>query len=72
MLDAVKDWNNTLKYMPTFETVKDYERAIEYMLGMDTIEVVNKANHIMLDKRKITLDQFQAGARIIVAKRLAQ
>ena len=49
-------------------TVKDYTTAIGWMLEKETIETVNAANHRMLKEGKITLEAFQAAARMIADK----
>ena len=52
--------------MTTKEAIKNYEEAIKTMLTMKSIEETNAANHLALEKGIITLNQFQAGAQIIL------
>jgi hypothetical protein len=52
--------------MTKAEAIKNYEEAIKSMLTMKGIDETNAANHLALEKGIITLDQFRAGAQIIV------
>ena len=45
--------------------ITEYTKAIEMMLNSKGIEATNAANHLALERKLITFDQFQAGARII-------
>lgn len=46
-------------------TVKDYTIAIGWMLDIKGVEATSAANHRMLEEGKITLEAFQAAAKII-------
>lgn len=46
-------------------TVKDYITAIGWMLEKEGVETTSTANHRMLEEGKITLEAFQAAAKII-------
>lgn len=46
-------------------TVKDYVTAIGWMLDKEGVDTTNAANHRMLDEGKITMEAFQAAAKII-------
>lgn len=50
------------------EKVKNYEKAIKEMLAIRGLEETNKTNHFSLEIGFITLEQFQAGARILAAE----
>lgn len=45
--------------------IKEYEQAIKIMLVTEGLQATDKANHMALKRRKISLEQFQAGARIL-------
>lgn len=45
--------------------ITEYTKAIRMMLKLKGINATDAANHLALEKKLITLDQFQAGARII-------
>ena len=45
--------------------ITEYTKAIWMMLKLKGINATDAANHLALEKKLITLDQFQAGARII-------
>lgn len=50
----------------TAGTKYHYVKAFEQLLqNGETVEQLNKANHIALEKRLITLDQFQAAAQVL-------
>ncbi len=49
-------------------TTKEYCDAISTMLDLRGIDATNDANHKALEKGVITLEQFQAGARVIVKR----
>lgn len=46
-------------------TIKDYLTAIGWMLDKEGVKVTSAANHRMLKEGKITLEAFQAAARVI-------
>ena len=46
-------------------TVKDYVIAIGWMLDKEGVATTSAANHRMLKEGKITLEAFQAAAKII-------
>lgn len=48
-------------------TPKEYANAIRIILenGYATRDHINTANHLALDREYITLEQFQAGARVL-------
>lgn len=50
------------------EEVKNYEKAIKEMLAIRGLDETNKTNHFSLEIGFITLEQFQAGARILAAE----
>lgn len=45
--------------------VTEYTKAIKMMLKLKGIDATDAANHMALEKGIVTLEQFQAGARII-------
>lgn len=46
--------------------MKKYAKAIQELLKQgETIEDLNQANHIALETRKITLDEFREAAQIL-------
>lgn len=53
-------------------TVKDYVTAIGWMLDNDGVDTTNAANHRMLDEGKITMEAFQAAAKIIADRFLKE
>lgn len=47
-------------------TTKEYTEAYKAMLMQGTsIEELNNANHLALETKQITLEQFQAAARVL-------
>ena len=52
------------------EAIKNYEEAIKMMIEIEGCETTNIANHAALEKGIISLDQFRAGARILVKEYL--
>ena len=46
-------------------TIQDYLTAIGWMLDKEGVKVTSDANHKMLKEGKITLEAFQAAARVI-------
>lgn len=46
-------------------TVKDYITVIGWVLDVDGVEFANRGNHRMLEEGKITLEAFQAAAKVI-------
>lgn len=46
-------------------TIQDYLTAIGWMLDKEGVKVTSAANHRMLKEGKITLEAFQAAARVI-------
>lgn len=50
--------------------VKEYENAIKAMLKLKGVEATNSANHMALNNNMISLELFQAGARIIAKEAL--
>lgn len=46
-------------------TVSEYVTAIGWMLEKEGWEVTSKANHRMLEEGNITLEAFQAAAKVI-------
>jgi len=53
-------------------SVEDYKLAVEMALFMKSVDDISAANHMMLERGKITLEQFLAGARIISQRFLEQ
>lgn len=51
-------------------TPKEYATAIAVVLkaGYATLEHINTANHLALERKYITLEQFQAAARVLAAE----
>lgn len=45
--------------------ITEYTKAIRMMLKLKGVNATDAANHLALEKKLITLEQFQAGARII-------
>ncbi len=48
--------------------VEEYEVAIRAMLALKGLKETNTANHLALKTRKISIEQFRAGARILAAE----
>lgn len=51
-------------------TPKEYAYGMKYALnaGFATLEHLNTANHLALERKYITLEQFQAAARVLAAE----
>lgn len=51
-------------------TPEAYATAIKVVLkaGYSTLEHINTANHLALERKYITLEQFQAAARVLAAE----
>ena len=47
------------------QNIKEYVNAVEMMIETEGWEAPNIANHKALETKMITLEQFQAAARII-------
>lgn len=47
------------------QNVKEYVNAIKMMIEAEGLETANIANHKALETNMITLEQFQAAARIL-------
>lgn len=47
------------------QEITEYTKAIRMMLKLKGIDATDAANHLALEKMLISLEQFQAGARII-------
>ncbi|MBR4656526.1 MAG: hypothetical protein IKO68_08185 [Oscillospiraceae bacterium] len=45
--------------------ITEYTKAIEEMLKIEGLQATNAANHEALERGMITLDMFQAGARVL-------
>ena len=45
--------------------VESYVEAIREMLLIKGIEITNATNHLALERGEITLEMFQAGARVL-------
>lgn len=45
--------------------ITEYTKAIRMMLKLKGIDATDAANHLALENKLISLEQFQAGARII-------
>ena len=53
-------------------TVKDYVTAINWVLDVEGVEAANAGNHRMLAEGKITLEAFQAAAKVIADRFLKE
>lgn len=50
-------------------TPEQYAEAFKTMLAIGTdIKVLNQANHIGLEKKQISMEHFQAAARVLAAE----
>lgn len=45
--------------------VESYAEAIRMMIPIKGMEITNATNHLMLERGEITLEMFQAGARVL-------
>ena len=58
----------TQQVKPYNGTPKEWARAIEIMIGNVSLEELNDVNHLALEHKAITLEHFQAAARVLAAQ----
>lgn len=56
------------KAMENNLTVAQYVECIKITLNVEGLDATNAANHEMLAMRKISLEQFQAAAKVLAAE----